>query len=164
MVPAEDLFQEAPNRTFDGVLTCRFPGIMGILPLGLTGRVRAPHTIYSSLAPFPILSYQLCKNTVIDSSSSVACRCAIHRSVPSSVRSDAKVMIENCGETFSQIKLLIEKAKIETKVSSKGQITKCAKWLWSKKEVELLRAQLEQYKASVSLMIQALSGYKMSHR
>ena len=42
MVPAEDLFQEAPNRTFDGVLTCRFPGIMGILPLGLTGRRTAP--------------------------------------------------------------------------------------------------------------------------
>jgi len=73
--------------------------------------------------------------------------------------SDLKLMVVNCSETFSQIESMVEKAKIETKSSSKGQIVKCITWVWSEKKVNLLREQLERYKASIFLMLETLSGY-----
>jgi hypothetical protein len=54
---------------------------------------------------------------------------------------------------------MIEKVKIETKSPSKGQIVKCIKWLWSKKQVVLLTERVEKFKASISLMLEALSGH-----
>lgn len=70
---------------------------------------------------------------------------------------DSKMILDNCCETLEQINRMIQKAKIETKSSSKGQVMRCMKWLWNKNEVILMRDRLERYKSTISMMLQSLS-------
>lgn len=73
---------------------------------------------------------------------------------------DLKLMVSSCDEAFSQIESMIGKAKIETKSSAKGQVTKCIKWVWSKKQVLLVKERLESFKGTITLMLEALNGYE----
>jgi hypothetical protein len=73
---------------------------------------------------------------------------------------DLKLMVSSCDEAFSQIESMIGKAKIETKSSAKGQVTKCIKWVWSKKQVLLVKERLESFKGTINLMLEALNGYE----
>ena len=75
---------------------------------------------------------------------------------------ESEKTVVQCGETFTLIVEMIDKSKIETnRASSDGQIVKCIRWKWSEEQVSKLKARLEGYKSSLSLMMDILNGYAL---
>ncbi|KAB5586149.1 hypothetical protein GE09DRAFT_55639 [Coniochaeta sp. 2T2.1] len=72
---------------------------------------------------------------------------------------DSAIALENCRETMQQIEEMVKKSKVKTKQSANGQLIKCTKWLWNKKEVALLRDKVEGWQSTISLMLQVASGH-----
>jgi hypothetical protein len=70
---------------------------------------------------------------------------------------DSQTMLKNCEETFKQIELAVEKAQIKTKGHVGGEIVSRVKWVWNKKETELLVVRLKKYETVIQLMLQTLS-------
>jgi hypothetical protein len=71
---------------------------------------------------------------------------------------DSTKMLDRCSETLEQIGVMMVKAKVESKSTSKGQVIRCMKWVWHKQEVNLLRESLKVYEVTILLMLQAMSG------
>ena len=70
---------------------------------------------------------------------------------------DARVMLDSCRETFRQIDGAVRKAQIKSKGSVKGEVVSRVRWVWNKKETELLQTRLKGYEAVIQLMLQTLS-------
>lgn len=70
---------------------------------------------------------------------------------------DFETILANCQETFDQIRISLDKAKVKTQSSANGQLIKCIKWNWKQDDIKLLCDRLGAYKASVMLMLQALN-------
>lgn len=87
----------------------------------------------------------------------IASREDSHRELLRRWADDSKVVLNGCKETLEKIEALVVRAKIKTKSTIKGQVMKCVKWEWKKEEVVPLRLRLENYKSSISLMLQSLS-------
>lgn len=66
-------------------------------------------------------------------------------------------MLQNCEETFKQINEAVEKAQIKSKGLAKGEVVSRVKWVWNKKETDLLRVRLNGYEVVIQLMLQTLS-------
>ena len=71
---------------------------------------------------------------------------------------DSTTTLESCNETLQQVENMVKKSKIQIKQSANGQVIRCTKWLWNKKEVNLLKDRVEAYKSTISLMLQISSG------
>ena len=70
---------------------------------------------------------------------------------------DSQTMLQNCDETFKQINEAVEKAQIKSKGTVKGEVVSRVKWVWNKKEINLLKVRLNGYEAVIQLMLQTLS-------
>ena len=70
---------------------------------------------------------------------------------------DFETILANCQETFDQIRISLDKAKVKTQASANGQLIKCIKWTWKQDDTKILCDRLGVYKASVMLMLQALN-------
>jgi uncharacterized protein (DUF342 family) len=70
---------------------------------------------------------------------------------------DAQTLLKNCEETFKQISAAVEKAQIKSKGSVRGEVVSRVKWVWNKKETELLKTRLQGYENVIQLMLQTLS-------
>lgn len=73
--------------------------------------------------------------------------------------SDSQTMLQNCEETFKQINDAVEKAQIKSKGIVKGEVVSRVKWVWNKKETEVLMVRLRGYQAVIQLMLQTMSRY-----
>lgn len=87
----------------------------------------------------------------------IASREGIQQGVLLALAGDSAIALANCKETMQQIEEMV-KSKIKTKQTANGQLIKCTRRVWNKKEVELLRDKVEGWKSTISLMLQISSG------